>query len=487
MEFRDARFIAEIKKLNYHDLLIFLIPVIIFSIYLLVFNPGIATYDSFNQLHQIASQHFTNWHPFFHTFINMLCLYVYPSTISICIFQILVFSTMWMIICKYNRDNSIKTDKTFNLQVAISIIICIIPINGLYSITLWKDVLFSYFLMFLCFLAKVMIDKKGNVGYKFIILLSVIMAFVAQLRGNGMYVVLVVLVVYSIYLFMKKNIKMGVLLPILTITCILLISSLNIVYDVEDNEKDAMMTKISHMLADYDLNLEIEDSDRQKIYELMDKDKIKDQYIPTGTDPIFAIMNYKTSDTNKSTYIGLALKYSLRNPLHCVQYLFESAPMTWDIVRDDNWIGRPYYLSGESDRLQKDYMVYYDTHNYTPKYSYENLSYANWGTLPFDLLNLASLGIEGTPVLDTLFNSPALYMYLSIIILILLHVMFRYREIYLMYIPNLLNIIIVFLSTPIQDNRYLYANLLVCYLLIIILIGARQRSANKIENSSKPA
>ena len=230
MEFRDAKFIAEIKKLNYHDLLIFLIPVIIFSIYLLVFNPGIATYDSFNQLHQIASQHFTNWHPFFHTFINMLCLYVYPSTISICIFQILVFSTMWMIICKYNRDDSIKTDKTFNLQVAISIIICIIPINGLYSITLWKDVLFSYFLMFLCFLAKVMIDKKGNVSYKFIILLSVIMAFVAQLRGNGMYVVLVVLVVYSIYLFMKKNIKMGVLLPILTITCILLISSLNIVY-----------------------------------------------------------------------------------------------------------------------------------------------------------------------------------------------------------------------------------------------------------------
>lgn len=161
-------FISEIKKLNYNDLKIFLIPVIIFSIYLAVFNPCIATYDSFNQLHQIASGHFTNWHPFFHTFIDMLCLKVYPSPISICIFQILVFSTMWTIICKYNRDDNIQTDNTFKLQVIFSLIICIIPINAMYSITLWKDVLFSYFLMFLCFLAKVLIDKEGQVSYKFI-------------------------------------------------------------------------------------------------------------------------------------------------------------------------------------------------------------------------------------------------------------------------------------------------------------------------------
>ena len=89
------KFISQIKKLNYNDLKIFVIPVVIFSVYLAVFNQGIATIDSFNQLHQIASGHFTNWHPFFHTFIEMLCLKIYPSTLSIEIFQILVFSTMW--------------------------------------------------------------------------------------------------------------------------------------------------------------------------------------------------------------------------------------------------------------------------------------------------------------------------------------------------------------------------------------------------------
>lgn len=480
MEFGNFGIIDKIRTLNYNDLKIFLIPFIIFSIYLAVFNPCIATTDSFNQLHQIVSNNFTNWHPFFHTFIEMLCLKVYPSTISICIFQILVFSSMWTIICKYNRDDNIQTDNTFKLQVIFSVIICIIPINGLYSVTLWKDILFSYFLMFLCFLIKVMIDKKGKIDYKFIIFLSLIMAIVAQLRGNGMYVIIIALAVYSIYLFMKKNAKMSILLIILTTTFILLISSLNVVYDVEDNEKDAVMTKIVHMLADYDLNLEIEDSDRAKIHTLINEDKVKDSYKQTGSDAILTITNFTNFEKNKYTYIEIALKYSLKNPLHCLEYLFDSSPMVWDIKKDNDWLGRPYYMNGEEDRLQMDFNSYYNKHNYTPTTPYENLSYVNWGSPAFNALNLLSLGIEGC-ILDIVFNNPAFYMYLSIIILTLIYSITKNKEIYLMYIPNLLNIIIIFLSTPIQDYRYLYGNLLVCYLLVIILIGLKQRFPDKLK------
>lgn len=476
---------GEIKKLNYHDLKIFLIPFIVFSIYLAVFYPGIATIDTFNQLHQIASGHFTNWHPFFHTLIEMLCLKVYPSTVSVCIFQILVFSTMWMIICKYSRNEPVKNDKTFRLQMIVTLIICIIPINALYSITLWKDVLFSYCLMFLCFLAKVMIDKKGNVNYKFIILLSVLMAFIANLRGNGMYVVLIVVIIYAVYLFLKKNPKMGILLIALTLTCIFMISMLDVAFDVEDNEKDAMMTKVAHMLANYDMNLEIESSDRDKIHNLIDENKVKSYYIPTGSDTTLSITDLKEFKNNKTPYIELAIKYSLKNPIHSLQYLFESSPMVWDIIRDSDWIGRPYYLNGEQDRLQMDFKLYYEKHNFTPTQSYENLSYVNFKTPVFDALNLLALGIEGHFIPDTIFNSPALYMYLSIIILIWISVITKSREIYLMYVPNLLNIIIVFLSTPIQDNRYLYANLLVCYLLIIILIGVKRGSFDKSQISSR--
>lgn len=477
MEFQYG--LADKIKNNHHDLIIFLIPIIIFSSYLLVFNPGIATLDSFVQLHQIATGQFTNWHPFFHTFINMLCLKVYPSITSICIFQILIFSTIWMIICKYNRDENIQTKNPFILQVIFTAIICLIPINALYSITLWKDILFSYSLMFLCFLVKVLIDKEGIVNYKFIILFSLIMAFIAQLRGNGMYVSLIAMVIYSIYLFIKNNTKMSILLIIFTITFILLISSLNIAYDVQDNEKDAFMTKIAHMLADYDLNLEIEEADRNMIYKLIDKDKLGENYNRTGSDRIYYITNGNAFEKNKSAYIDLALKYSLKNPLYCLEYLFGSSPMVWDITRDDDWLGCAYYLYREKDGLQWGFESCQELYNDTSPEKYENISYVNWGTPVFKILNFISLGFVYHIVPDTLFNSPALYMYLSIIVLLLIQFITKSKEIWLIYIPNLLNIIIIFLSTPVQDNRYLYANLLVFYLLIIILIGLRQHFANK--------
>ena len=326
----------------------------------------------------------------------------------------------------------------------------------------------------------VMIDKKGNVDYRFIILLSVIMAFIAQLRGNGIYVIAVTLVIYSVYLLWKRNAKMAGLLLVLTVTFILLISALDVAYDVDDNAKDAMMTKIAHMLADYDLNLEIEDADRKEIHKLLAEDRINSSFKMTVTDPILHITNAQQYESNKGTYIGLALKYSLKYPQHCLEYLFDSSPMVWNIVRD-HWAGRPYYLSGEQDRLQADFNTYYGNHHYTPTTPYENLSYVNWGTPAFDTLNLMALGIEGC-LLDTVFNNPALYMYISFILLIIMQIMVKSKEIWLMYVPNLLNIIIVFFSTPIQDYRYLYANLLVCYLLVIIYIRTHQRFREKIQD-----
>ena len=79
------------NKLSYKDLIIFLIPFTIFMVYLYIFNPGILRPDTFNQFHQIATSTFGNWHPFFHTFIDMLCLNVYPNPKSIAILQIITF------------------------------------------------------------------------------------------------------------------------------------------------------------------------------------------------------------------------------------------------------------------------------------------------------------------------------------------------------------------------------------------------------------
>ncbi|WP_407423350.1 hypothetical protein [Methanobrevibacter sp.] len=387
---------TSIIKFNYRDLLIFMIPLLIFIIYFNIYYPGILTLESFSQLHQIATNEFTNQYPFFHTFIEMICLKIFGNPSAIAILQILVFSAMWTLICKHHRDDNAQNSNVFFIQAIITLVICLIPINAIYSITLWNDILFCYFLMFLCFLVKVMIDKQGNVGLKYVILLALTMAFVAHLKTGGIYVVIPTLIILSAYMFRKKpySKNMCLLLPALTIILILAIACLNFAYNVEDTQQG----------------------------------------------------------------------YKLHSNLN-------DAAIVWNIVRDADWTGEVYYINEKGSNIEHTKDKYFTSINSTPKEGYEDLSDVNHGSDKYKALNSLVNAARTKQVMDTLFNSPALYMYLAIILLVLMQIMFKTKEMYLVYLPNLFNIIIVFLTIPVQENRYLYANQLVFYLLVIMFIS----------------
>ena len=134
-----------IKKLSYKDLIIFIIPIVVWGFYLYIFNPGILSYDSYNQLEQIQNHDFNNWHPFFHTFIEMICLKVYDSPISIGILQIIIFSCMWTLICRYYRKDAYINRIVLIIQLLLTIFISVIPINAIYSITLWYVLCSCYY------------------------------------------------------------------------------------------------------------------------------------------------------------------------------------------------------------------------------------------------------------------------------------------------------------------------------------------------------
>lgn len=416
------------KKLNYNDLILFLIPFITFLYYLYVYNPGVLSFDSYYQLHQIVINQFDNWHPFFHTFIEMLCLKIYPSTISIGVLQIFTFSTMWMIICKYNRNDEIKSKKFF-LQVLLTLLICFIPINAIYSITLWKDILFSYFLMFLCFLIEVILDKKENMSILFLIILALTMAFVFHLRSNGIFVVLALLIFFAVYFFKNnRSKKYYITIPTLTIIFILLISSLSLIYNVEDTQKDVIYDKTVHILASYDLNVDVSDADKQKIHELISEKDIHEKFDPTFTDPTYAVANEQVFDNNKKDYVMMVIDYSLKNPLNFVEYLLDSSSMVWDITRDDDWSGYVYYVN-----LNNSKNSFFSSHHISPVEEYENASSINIGTQEYNDLNLFAESARLNLITDTLFNSPALYMYLAFAILILLQFVFHINKLYLIY------------------------------------------------------
>ena len=491
-QLENQKTFSKIQRFNYKDLIIFLIPVIIFSFYLYIYNPGILTFDSFNQLHQIATGEYTNWHPFFHTFIEMILLKIYANPMIIGIVQILTFSIIWMSICRYFRKDyvnsdlkDIKKDRQFILQVIVTLIISLIPINAIYAITLWKDIFFGYFLLLLCFLIKVLVDKKGDVSLKFVILLSAVMAVVSQIRPNGIYIIIPLIIVFAYYFYKNNNSeKFFIKMPVLAVIFILLIASLNVVYDVEDTQKDAVFAKAAHMLANYDLQHILSAEDSAKLHEMINETTIKENYNSFFTDPIRNTANQDVYENNKGTYLGMAISYSLKNPMYFIKYMLGSSEITWDITRDSYWQGKPYYIYEDGARLEDTKNNYFKAYHTSPAASFEELTAVNEGTTQYKLVNSIVYTSRADTLWDTLFNSPALYMYLAFLTMAAIYLLTRSKDILLVYLPNMLNILVVFVSIPVQDNRYLYPNLLVFYLLIIILIGILTGSyASKNRNS----
>jgi hypothetical protein len=168
--------------------------------YLLAFFPGYLSLDSFNQLGQATGGFaLSNAHPILTTgflalFVNIGLAIGLNMTLAVSIAvvaQMLVFAMILGFIVYWLAKNSLP--KIFVILAAGYF--ALHPIIAIYSITVWKDVLFSGFLVVLViFLYDLVVShgtllksKKWMIGFLLTALLVVFW------RNNGIYIVLVVL------------------------------------------------------------------------------------------------------------------------------------------------------------------------------------------------------------------------------------------------------------------------------------------------------
>ena len=313
-----------------------------------------------------------------------------------------------------------------------------------------------------------LIDKKGNVGIGFGVIMALFMAFVAHLRPNGIYVIILILVILFVYLFRKnRSNKIHTVIPVVTVIFILLIGSLNVVYHVQDQQRNALMIKSSQILGDYDLYLNLSDKDRKKIYEFISKEDIRQFYSLTFTERLCANANFTAFDNNKFTYLAMISSYSIKNPAHFLEFLFGSSPLVWNVHRDSHYVGLEYDFNYDF----KDKKAYYTSAHTNPVTSYANASFSNRGSHEFNEVSSFGKLTIVNPLLDSLCNNPAVYMYLAFLCMLGIYLISKSKSILFVYLPNFLNILIIMFSISAQDVRFLYSNFLVFYLLVIILIS----------------
>ena len=142
-------------KIGKADIAIFLILFIILVGALLSFFPGILTSDNVDQISQAENNKYFNAHPILHTFfigtLTQLGGIWIPALI-----QIIIFALSWTYVCKLLRKIN-NSKKNAILQIIVTCIIAIMPLNFMYSITIWKDIIYSY--SFLIILKRIFLHK----------------------------------------------------------------------------------------------------------------------------------------------------------------------------------------------------------------------------------------------------------------------------------------------------------------------------------------
>jgi ABC-type polysaccharide/polyol phosphate export permease len=151
--------------------------------WLLVFYPGLMSSDSMDQWQQTMNGMFVAEHPILHTLMIGLINHIWFSPAAVALVQIFVLA----IIVGWGLRRLCALGVSPSVTWLFAALFAILPVNGLYAITLWKDIPYSI-TVFILTILMVDIAMQGADWIKSrqnLIVLCVVLTFSALLRLNG--------------------------------------------------------------------------------------------------------------------------------------------------------------------------------------------------------------------------------------------------------------------------------------------------------------
>lgn len=181
--FPQARVSANRSSLLRLSLKYILPMVLIWLIYWLAFYPGMMSADSMNQWGQVLTGKFIDHHPAFHTFLIWLLTRIYFSPTIVAIAQIISLAFVSGLWFAFFESLGIQRWIIW----LVTLIYAIIPVNGTMVNTLWKDIPYSTAVLGLTLIIARIVVSKGVwiTSLSTQIILGITAALVLLLRHDG--------------------------------------------------------------------------------------------------------------------------------------------------------------------------------------------------------------------------------------------------------------------------------------------------------------
>lgn len=290
--------------------------------YFLRYFPGIVTSDSYSQIEQtIGILSPDDHHPITHTaiigvFVNLGLLILKNINAGIALYSIasmIIMAILNSLVLKYLNKKKIP----LFVRIVVLLYYMFYPINAMYSITMWKDVLFSGLVpifVILCielmFNTEQFLSKKRNIAIYILVSL-----FTILLRHNGLYAVILTLPFMFIVLrkHWKKVLPMFIgILVVYELTNVLIFNILKVSKGSVAEMLSIPLQQIARV-EKYHKD-ELGEETLEKIDNFFVIENIGEQYNPILSDPVKFKFNKEYFDENKSELINLWLKLLVRYP-----------------------------------------------------------------------------------------------------------------------------------------------------------------------------
>ena len=467
----NKKLISINEKINTHPVITFVITTALILIaylpFFLRFFPGILTADSINQVSQaVGVSALNSHHPLIHTFFIGMFTGLGKNVFGNINVGIALYSITQMIIIAVSFSSILEFLRRKNVSIILRLVALLffmfyLP-NAIYSVTMWKDVLFSIWAML--FVANVYelftntdhyLGKKRNW-----VLFAIITLLFMFAKKNGMYIVLPTLFIVFIFL-MKKYWKK--LLPLFVGTMIIYFVvefiTFNVIKVPKGSEREMLsipLQQIARTVSNY------KDEIDQETLDTVDKffvvDNIEDYYSPRISDPVKGNINEEYYKEHKGEFWSLWFKLFKMKPGSYIA-AFLSNSFGYYYIETNYWVTLKNLDDNELDI------------NRTPIISEEVDKIIPYGEL------------EGYSR-DTIVFNIGLFFWLAVITLGYTICKKKYREI-ILFVPLALIWATMILSPVYAEYRYGYPLVLSLVVLMILTISKNKQLENETERGEE--
>lgn len=429
--------------------------------------PGILTSDSISQVRQILTGKYSNHHPFYHTMIIKLFLsigmYLFHdmnSAIALyCVFQSLFMASCfsYAVLTLYQMNCAPKVLLLCTLWYAV------MPFHIMYSITVWKDVMFGgMMILFLASIYRIFRNMgKGTSNYS---VMTISGMGLCLFRSNGWFAFLLTFICFGVLL--RKQRKQIFFLLAGILVCSFIVKHPVLSY-LDVRQPDAIealsipIQQIARVIAD---KKDLTKKQEEMLSKIVDIREISESYKPYISDPIKKIVRDKGNQTfitdNKLQYLKLYLEIGLSHPIEYIKAWIDEtkgywnggyAYWRWATDVDENQLGIYRYV--QSERVSK------------------VLNWYLWLYSKIDPLQI--------------FLCIGFHVWL-IVLLIYICIIRKCREEGFLCIPNLAVIGSLIISTPVY-SEFRYAYSIFCsipFLVVVVLASSKVRLLEVYESGT---